>query len=92
MVFDNLALSSQQSAKTVCDPLPIGIGFGIAWPLGGPSVAQGPPKRDAREAQASNGESALFAIKVGKGRVGWRAKRAYRRDRATSEKKKLTAD
>jgi hypothetical protein len=33
-----------------CDPLPTGIGFG--WPLGGPSVAQGPPKRDAREAQA----------------------------------------
>ncbi len=38
-----------------CDPLPagIGIGSGIAWPLGGPSVAQGPPKRRPREAQAS---------------------------------------
>jgi hypothetical protein len=31
-----------------CDPLPIGIGAGIGWPLGGPSVAQGPPKRHAR--------------------------------------------
>jgi hypothetical protein len=36
-----------------------GIGFGIGWPLGGPSVAQGPPKRHAREAQASNGVSAF---------------------------------
>jgi hypothetical protein len=35
------------------DPLPVGIGSGIGWPLGGPSVAQGPPKRDARETQGS---------------------------------------
>jgi hypothetical protein len=28
--------------------LGIGIGIGIGWPLGGPSVAQEPPKRDAR--------------------------------------------
>ena len=30
------------------DPLPIGIGSGSGWPLGGPSVALGWPKRDAR--------------------------------------------
>ena len=37
-----------------CDPLPIpGVGIGSGWPLGGPSVAQGPPKRRPREAQAS---------------------------------------
>jgi glycerol kinase len=30
-----------------------GIGSGFGWPLGGPSVAQGPPKRDARASQAS---------------------------------------
>src|SRR5579859_4127116 len=35
------------------DPLPTGIGFGIGWPKGGPSVAQGPPKRRPREAQAT---------------------------------------
>jgi hypothetical protein len=52
----------------VYDPLP--TGFGIGWPLGGPSVAQGPPKRGAREAQASIQESALVATKVEKWRVG----------------------
>jgi hypothetical protein len=37
-----------------CDPLPIpGVGIGSGWPLGGPSVAQGPPRRRPREAQAS---------------------------------------
>jgi len=42
-------------------------------------VAQGPPKRDAREAQASNGESVLFATKVGK-RPGRGRKRSGDRD------------
>ena len=40
-----------------------GIGFGFGWPLGGPSVAQGRPKR-------RNGISALFAMKVKKQGVG----------------------
>jgi len=69
-----LAKTNPRNLKTKapdCDPLPIGIGLGIGWPLGDPSVAQGPPKRDASEALASNGESVLFATKVGKrpGRV-----------------------
>jgi hypothetical protein len=33
---------------SLCDPLPVGIGFGIGSPLGHPSVTQGPPKRHAR--------------------------------------------
>ena len=42
----------------------LGIGIGLGWPLGGPSVAQGPPKRRAREAQGSNCGSALFATRL----------------------------
>ena len=36
-------------------------------------MAQGPPKRDAREAQASNGESVLFATGSWK-KAGWGGK------------------
>ena len=56
MLFENLAARMRYLVPGIWylgkryDPLPAGIGFG--WPLGGPSVAQGPPKRDAREAQA----------------------------------------
>jgi hypothetical protein len=35
-------------------PPPVGIGFGIGWPLGGPRVAQASPKAHARETQGSN--------------------------------------
>jgi hypothetical protein len=44
----------------------LGIGIGFGWTLGGPSVAQGPPKRHARVTQASIGATALFATKVEK--------------------------
>ena len=54
-------------AVSVCgrdhDPLPIGIGFGIAWPLGDPWVTQGSPKRHARVAQGSNGVSSCICNK-----------------------------
>jgi hypothetical protein len=51
-------------------------------------VAQGPPKRGAREAQASIQESALLATKVEKrpGGVG------DRRERTRIEKANFTAD
>jgi hypothetical protein len=52
--------------------LGIGFGFGFGWTLGGPSVAQGPPKRHARVTQASIGATALFATKVEKMGAGAR--------------------
>ena len=75
-IFENqqLAIGNWQLAKAnprnICNLLLIGIGSGIGWPLGGPSVAQGPPKRQARVAHASNGGSTLFATKVEKWGVG----------------------
>jgi hypothetical protein len=55
-------------ALSLCDLLLLGIGFG--WPLGGPSVAQEPPKRHARIAQAWICGSALFATEMEKGWAG----------------------
>src|SRR5579864_1630900 len=49
----------------VCDPLPITVGFGIGFgsPLGHPRVTQASPKGHAGAMRASNGRSALFAIR-----------------------------
>ncbi len=47
-----------------------GIGSGFGWPLGGPSVAQGPPKRRPREAQASIWGS-VFVCNENKKMAGW---------------------
>jgi hypothetical protein len=58
---ETVAFCSLDQFTTLCR---LGLG------LGGPSVAQGPPKRGAREAQASIQESALVATKVEKWRVG----------------------
>ena len=65
------AISNQQSAKAPCGFHALRpsadwdwVWVAPGWPLGGPSVAQGPPKRGAREAQASiECKSALFATK-----------------------------
>jgi hypothetical protein len=55
--------------QQACDPLP--IGFGIGWPLGGPSVAQGPPKRLARARLGSIRTKSLFATETRKMAAGW---------------------
>ena len=49
---------------------PVGTGFGIGWPLGGPSVAQGPPKGHARATQASIRVSVFVCNESAKSWVG----------------------
>jgi len=55
-----------------CDPLPIRIGFGSGWPLGHPSVTQGPRKRSARVCQGSIGGSTFLCNKTVKKGLGRR--------------------
>jgi hypothetical protein len=60
--------ATQHIWKVVATLCLFGIGFG--WPLGGPSVAQGPPKRRARDAHGWIGAIALFATRAKKWRWG----------------------
>ncbi len=76
--------SLRRAALKLCDPLPTGIGSGFGWPLGGPSVAQGPPKRHARATQGSIDGLAFVFNKSWK-KAGWGAKRS-RKDKHLTTK------
>jgi hypothetical protein len=71
--------------------LGIGIGSGFGWPKGGPSMAQGPPKRGARVEWKK-----CFVCNKRREKAGWgREDRRHRRDRVTSpesERQNLTAE
>ena len=63
-----MAAGYLQGFATLC----LWTGFGIGWSLGGPRVAQGPPKRGARAIHGSILLSAFICNKGGKRRVGCR--------------------
>jgi hypothetical protein len=81
-VFENSAFNGQHFSVQPCLAALCGLGLGLG--LGGPSVAQGPPKRDARETQALMRVSVLFATKVSKMPGGGSGKIWWSGDRQTS--------
>ena len=85
---NQLSAVSQSAARLLGFATLCRLGLGLGLGLGGPWVAQGPPKRGAREAQGSIEISALFATRVGKrpGGVARKARLSPKSPRSESTK------